>query len=101
MRVEDEHGKQVRIHTNVDALEAEMLAAAPEDEKVIVDFTKAVRRATSLRLPIDKAPELMGLLGTLLMLVRLLPYLGLLKRWGSISAGDYGERCKSPLLRRT
>ena len=60
-RVEDEQGRCIRLFTNVDRLEAELLQKAPEDKPEILRFTEAIRKLTTLDLPSEKAEELANL----------------------------------------
>lgn len=101
MRVEDRDGKFIRVFTDVNKLEKEMLDKAPEDEELIKEFTNAVRRFVRFDMPIEKAPETYGLLDALKLLRRYLPYRGALKKWSGISAQEYADKCRNPLLKRT
>lgn len=101
MRVEDKGGRSIRVFTDVDKLEKEMLEKAPEDKGLIIDFTNAIRKFSRLSLPIEKAPETSNPLDGLSMLFRLMPYFRALKKWSSISARGYAEKCKNTLLRKT
>ncbi len=101
IRVEDRDGRCMRVFTDLDKLEAEMLEKAPEDRKVIIAFTRAIRKLSKLKMPIEKAPETYSILDGLTLLCRFLPYLGLLKKWSGISAHDYAEKCTNALLKKT
>lgn len=98
MRIEDKEGKTLTVFSDIDKLENEMLRVAPEDERVIRKFTKAVRRLAGFNMPIDKAPETFNLWDKLLFLAKLIPYAKELKYWMSITAGEYAAKCKNPLL---
>lgn len=100
LRVEDGHGGHIRIATAVDELERELRTKAPVDAASIRSFCGAVRKLVGLRLPVGKAPELLGPLERLGTLVRLLPYLPLLVRWGGLSMAQFADSCQDPLLRR-
>jgi phytoene dehydrogenase-like protein len=101
IRVEDEEGNCMRVFTDLDRLEQEMLAKAPEDKKLIRAFTKAVRKFIKFHLPVDKAPETYGPLDGLKLMVKFLPFMGAMRRWTRISAQDYIDRCRNPLLKKT
>lgn len=101
IRVEDANGKCIRVFTDVDRLEKEMLEKAPEDKDLIIRFTKAVRKCTKLNMPVDKAPQLYNLLDGIKMVFKFLPYMRSFKKWGGISAGQLADKCKNPLLKKT
>ena len=101
IRVEDKDGKFIRVFTDVNKLEKEMLEKAPEDKGLIIEFTKAVRKFSKLNMPIEKAPETSNLLDGLRMIFRLMPYLRALRKWSSISAQGYAQKCNNTLLRKT
>lgn len=101
IRVEDKDGTFIRVFTNIDKLETEMLKKAPEDKKLIIEFTNAIRKFSKINLPIEKAPETYNLFDVLKMLIKFLPYLRDMKKWIGISAHEYAKKCKNPLLKRT
>jgi len=101
MRVETPDGRYVRVFTDIDRLEQEMLEKCPADEGLIKPFTSAVRRFMGFRLPIEKAEETYGPVDGLKMMFGLLPFMRQLKKWSSISMQQYADRCKDPLLKRT
>jgi len=101
IRVEDEQGRFIRVFTDLDRLEAEMLEKAPEDAALIKTFTKGTRKLLKLKMPVDKAPQVMNPLDGLKLIFKMLPYLGTLKKWSAITAQDYADRCQNPLLKKT
>jgi len=101
MKVEGKDGRFIRVFTDVNKLENEMLVKAPEDRQLISEFTNAIRRFLKLNMPIEKAPETYGLLDVLRVIPRYLPFLGALRKWGSISIQEYADRCMNPLLKKT
>ncbi|MHC4212807.1 MAG: phytoene desaturase family protein [Planctomycetota bacterium] len=101
IRVEDNDGRMIRVFTDVDRLEKELLKAAPEDKKLITDFTRAVRKFAKFKMPIDKAPQLFNLLDAAKMIFRLFPYFGAFRKWAGMSGGEFAEKCKNPLLKKT
>lgn len=95
-RLEKENGETLSIFTNVDRLEGELLAKAPEDREEILHLTAAIRRFTGFPMPDPTAawPR------RILAFMRLAPRLPLMRRWASISGAEYGQRFKHELLRR-
>jgi phytoene dehydrogenase-like protein len=94
-RVETEHGERLRIYSNVDRLEAELLGQAPEDTEEIRQLIATIRRLTDFPMPdpSDAWPA-KGM-----ALLRVLPYMRLLRGWSRLSIRDYGERFHNRLLR--
>jgi len=100
LRIEGNEGRFIRVFTDVDKLEKELLLKAPEDGKLITEFTGAVRRFLKLNLPVEKAQETYGPMDALRVVPRLLPFFRAMRKWNSISLQRYSERCKDPLLGR-
>jgi phytoene dehydrogenase-like protein len=95
VRLESEHGECLRIYSNIDRLETEMLKRAPQDADQIRHFASAIRSFCKFKLP-DPAE---GWAGNWLTLLRDVPYLPLVRELSSMRAQEYGERFKDPLLR--
>ncbi len=98
IRFEDKDGSSITLFTDVDRLEKEMLEKAPEDKELILEFTKAVRKFINFDLPVDTVPETCGLLDSVKMIFKVLPYVRALKKWINITEKEYGERFSDPLL---
>jgi len=101
MRIEDAEGGSITVYTNIDKFEREMLKNGPEDMNLIKDFTDAVRKFTSFKMPLDKAPELYDVMDTGKLLVSMTPYLMAAKKWLKMTAAEYSAKFKNPLLRKT
>lgn len=99
MRFKDAQGKTFILYTNIDRLEQHMLELAPEDKEVIKEFIKGVSDCTRIEMPIEKAPEVYGLLDGLKLLFKMFPFMPVLKKWSKISIQDFAARFKNPLLR--
>jgi phytoene dehydrogenase-like protein len=98
-RFVDREGKTLDLYCDPAKLEKELLEKAPEDAPFIRKLIKTVRKFERFEMPIETAPELMGLWGKLKMICKMLPYLRPLLKYSKISVADVGRRCKSPLLR--
>lgn len=61
-RIETAGGAVFTVWKDVERLEQEMLAMAPEDRAFITRLGRALRTVRSFRLPVAKAPEVYGLL---------------------------------------
>lgn len=96
-RVEFPDGQALDIPTDLERLEKDLLAFAPEDGGLIKKLTSAVRAARRFNPPSGKPPELYTALDTLRMLAGMLPYMGLLK-WNNISMAEYSKKFKNRRL---
>ncbi len=95
-RLEKANGETLRIYTDVDRLEAELLAKAPEDHEQILELTKAIRSCTGMALPDFDLPWPQLALAFL----RLAPRLPMLQHWTGMSGDDYAQKFRHDLLRR-
>jgi phytoene dehydrogenase-like protein len=99
-RVEDANGNYIRVFSNIDKLEEELLLKAPEDKKEISHFIHALRNLTSLELTTDKAQELANLWERFRSFTKLLPHLGTFGKYMKLSCRQYSEHFKNPLLKK-
>jgi phytoene dehydrogenase-like protein len=93
VRIESEKGQALTVYTNIDDLEKHLRELSPQDFGVITEYCQAARRFAKLdilALPAVKPWEL----------IKVLPYLRLLKKWMSITLQDFGKRFKDPFLRQ-
>jgi len=95
VRIETEDGDSLRMYTNADMLEAELMRRAPDDIAAIQDFIHAIRALGKFRL-LDPSG---GLADNWLNLLRDIPVLPLLNKLGKMSGAEYGARFADPLLR--
>jgi phytoene dehydrogenase-like protein len=99
VRIEGQNGKTLILYTDIDRLEQHLLELAPEDAERIADFAKALRAFTKLKMPQDKPPELSAPLDGIKMMMRILPHMGLMRRWMGLSLRDFAAQFKNPFLR--
>lgn len=99
IRIEGEGGRAFTVYADIDRLEQHMKELAPEDKDTIEDFIKGTRACTRMDMPVDKAPELYGLIDGLTMMVKMFPFFRFMKKWGKISTLDFTRRFKNPFLR--
>jgi phytoene dehydrogenase-like protein len=95
-RFESEDGRVVSLPTNVDRLEQELLAFAPEDAVAIRRFVLGVRRLRGL--PMPEAAE--GWLARAIESAKAVPYLPELRHWAKLTVADWSAQFRNPLLRR-
>jgi phytoene dehydrogenase-like protein len=98
-RIEGRDGQELILYTDIDRLEQHMLERAPEDAELIADFAKALRAFTRLKMPADKAPELSGPLDGIVMMWRILPYMGLMRKWMNLTLRQFAAQFKNPFMR--
>lgn len=101
VRVEDEAGRTLVLYTDPDQLERHLKDLAPVDGPVIEAFTGALRRAAgrgpSGRGGLDVFGAQVGGSGPVL---RLLPYLPMVMKWGKVNLAQFADRFQDPFLRR-
>jgi phytoene dehydrogenase-like protein len=95
VRFENERGECLKIYSNIDRLEEEMLKHAPEEAKQIHQFASAVRRLTKFELPDPSA----GFIGNWQAYLHDLSSLPLLRQLSRVSSSEYGQNFTNPLLR--
>ena len=91
-------GRTVTFYNDPDRLQEHLLELAPEDAREIKKLARAVRRAASFEMPLDKPPELFTFGERLKMFGAMLPKMGLFMKWGRVSLRDFASRLKNPLL---
>ena len=96
---EDKDGTAFNSYTDADRFDEYTLKISPEDVKVIKEFTDGIRSLSNMVMPIEKPEELYSFFDKMKM-VKMLPLLGGMKKWGKVSTGDFARRCKNPLLRK-
>lgn len=98
--VEDEHGNQLTIYTDLDRLEAEFLVKAPEDGDKIDEFIHACRNFVDMEMPTGQSMETANLWYKAKTMWKMLPYLGALGKYSHISTADFAQGFQNPLLRK-
>jgi len=92
--IEDESGDRLRIYTDVDRLEAELLDRAPQDAAAIHELVRSVRTLARFKM-LDPSG---GFSANWLNLLRDLPVFPTLSKLSRISCKEYGSRFTNPLL---
>jgi phytoene dehydrogenase-like protein len=99
MSIETKNGRSFGFYADVDKLEKSMKELAPEDSKLIKYWIKDIKKLFGFDMPVDKAPELANAFDTIKMLPRLLPYLGLMRKWGKMTIKQFTEKFESEFMR--
>lgn len=93
-QVIEKNGQRLVIYKNVDRMEQELLAKAPEDAVAIRELTGFVRKLTSFRFPGgDSLPA------RLISYARALPYFWWIGKYRKLTMADFACRFKNPLLK--
>jgi phytoene dehydrogenase-like protein len=99
-RIEGIDGRALSFHTDIDRLERHMKDLAPGDSDVIEEFCKGARGFTRF-LDVMGTPEGPdGLLDAIRMGFRMLPFMGILRKYGRMSTEEFAARFRDPLLRQ-
>ncbi len=91
--IENTEGQRFIVYTDLDRLEAHMRGLAPADGKIIGEFIGAARKLTRfsmMDLLLAQPWEMVGVL----------PYIGLMGKWGKLTLEQVGERFSDPFLRQ-
>ncbi|OGO18935.1 MAG: hypothetical protein A2144_13800 [Chloroflexi bacterium RBG_16_50_9] len=99
LRVELEGGKVFTIYADIERFKEQMMELGPEDKDVIDEFIKAICTCSRIDLPVDKPPELYNIVDMAGM-VKMLPYMSFMRKWGKKSTTDFVNRFRSPVLRQ-
>jgi phytoene dehydrogenase-like protein len=98
LRTELEGGKVFTIYADIDRLKEHMTELGPEDKDTIDELIKAIYTFSRINMPVEKAPELYSIIDGMKM-VKMLPYLVLVRKWSKISTADFANRFKNRVLR--
>jgi phytoene dehydrogenase-like protein len=94
---EDQDGKAFTVYCDAGRFEQYLIELAPEDEKVIKEFTKLVR-TLNMDFDDEKPPELYSLIDKIKMM-KMFSLIRLIKKWGNVSVPDFAARFKNQYLR--
>lgn len=92
-------GQAVNMYTNVDRLEQHLTEVSPQDTPLINEMCKAIRTLGKLDMPIDKPRDMYSTLDNLKMLPKMLPVMGLMKKYTALTIGEFADQFKHPLIR--
>lgn len=83
-RFEDKNGQFIRVLTNLDEFEKEMLEKAPEDKEAIAEFIGLAKKFLAAQEMPPDHPDNMDL-----------------EKWNRIQVSELSKKCKNPLLEKT
>ncbi|MBN1507300.1 MAG: NAD(P)/FAD-dependent oxidoreductase [Sedimentisphaerales bacterium] len=99
LRFEGKGGKVLVVYSDIDRLERHMKELAPQDARIIDELIRAARKCAKYDLPVDKAPELYGLIDGIKFLVRMFPMLRLMSKWKKVTVEEGARKFSDPFLR--
>ena len=91
-------GTTLTLFADTEKLKKELLRIAPEDSVIIEEFINAIQEFDKIDMPIDVAPETLGMVELLKLLKDMKPYLNLQKKW-NISVRDFVNKLTNPFLK--
>lgn len=97
--IKDAEGKEFRVYTDIDRLEAHMLEISPEDADVIKEFTSAVRFFIHHSSVPYKPASVMSMGEIFKLIVGSATSMGPMTRWTKTGTREFASRFRSPFLR--
>ncbi|MGA1793814.1 MAG: phytoene desaturase family protein [Thermoplasmatota archaeon] len=98
LNVESLSGKSLIVYSDLDKLEKHLKQLSPSDADLIDEICKTARILTCHEMPSEKPAELMGFLD-LIKMIKLLPMMRTMGKYGKITVQDFAKRFKDPFLR--
>jgi phytoene dehydrogenase-like protein len=99
MQLVDTDGRIFHLYADIDRLEKHMKELAPADAQATEELIAALRAMTKFDLPSLKAPELSGPLDNIKTLLSVMPAMGTMSKYASMSMGQFAEKFSDPLIR--
>jgi phytoene dehydrogenase-like protein len=93
-QVVEKSGDRLTIYRDVDRLEEELLAKAPEDSGAVKEFTNLIRRLARFKMPGGDT-----FFARLASYLRIIPQMPMMRKYGKLTMGDFAKKFNSPLLR--
>jgi phytoene dehydrogenase-like protein len=101
MRVNHLDGRTFILYTNIDRLEKHMLELSPADARLIRQLCRDVRKLAGMKSFGDKPREVMKPLEALALIPAMLPVMGLMKKYGSMTMKELAAQFSDPLLSKS
>lgn len=99
LRLEDSSGRTLVFYTDVDRLEKHLLELSPQDEKPIRDFIEGIRMCIPFDTPSKHDPPFLRLRKRFKTILNFIRKGKKMQEWMKISAENFSQRFKDPLLR--
>ena len=95
----DINGEIVTFYADLEKLEKELLRVGPEDKKLIKSFIKAINAYRKIKIPLRKPIDQMNLFTLTSYGLSMLPVVPYLLNYMHISAEEFANKFKSPILK--
>ena len=92
-------GITVKMYRSMDRLERHLLEIAPEDAAQIRSFCRDVRAFSKLKMPTDKPYDMFGAADGIKMGMKMLPMMGLMKKYSAITVTELAKTFRNDALR--
>jgi phytoene dehydrogenase-like protein len=89
-------GRKVYLYTNIDQLEAHFLDIAPEDEKIIRQITRDMRKMAGIEMPLGGETNFFK---NIVSLLPMLPLMGVMQKWSAINMDMLAAKFQNPDLK--
>jgi phytoene dehydrogenase-like protein len=99
IRFEGADGRTLIFYCNVDRLEKHLLEFSPDDREPINEFISGVRMGLAFDVPSEKSSSISRIFRKIGTGFKFAVNAGKMQRWLKITAGEFSERFKDPLLR--
>jgi phytoene dehydrogenase-like protein len=99
MRYEGADGRTLILYTDVDRLEAHLLAFSPQDAEPIRDFIRGIRLGIAFDQPSESQPLLVRLWKNLKLMLLFVTRGKEMQEWMNLTAEEFAARFKDPVLR--
>jgi len=93
------NGEKLTLWKDIDRTEKEMLALSPEDKKEIKKFIANTRMAESMKMPTEKAMDMMNLFQIINFGLSMGDMGKVIKEYGRINVAELSERFKHSLIK--
>jgi phytoene dehydrogenase-like protein len=100
LRIQAKDGRALSVYADIDRLERHMKELSPSDSALIEEFCHGARRLsryTELSNEFDKPS---GLLDGIKMMIKLLPFMNIFQKYGSVPGETFFGRFRDPFLRQ-
>lgn len=100
LRVEESDGRAFSVYTDIDLLEQHMKELSPADSALIEEFCHSAHRLaqyTEITNDFDKPASLLDVIKTTM---RILPFMGVFQKYGTMPGETFFARFSDPFLRR-
>lgn len=99
MRIQGMDGRSLVMYTDINRFEKHLLELSPADKKQIHEFASIVRKLSKFSPIIGKPRELMTAVDGLSMIPKMLPVMGIFKKYSQMTAQEYANQFQDELIR--